>query len=383
MNLNERHIAHLDLDSFYVSVECLRNPRLNGKPVIVGGNANRGIVAACSYEARKFGIYQTMPMKHARILCPDAIIVRGDKEVYSKYSRLVREIMEDCTPLFEQGSISEFYLDLSGMEKFFGCGKFTTELKSKIVMESGLPVSFALASNKLVSKIATDISMPNGQVQVPFGLEKAFLAPLSIIRIPGIGEKTASLLNDMGVRTVKVLSEIPVDHLKNLLGKPGMELSKKANGIDETPVIPFKEQKTISTEETFQTDTIDINFLNSRLLRMTEKIGFELRNQNRLTGCVIVKLTYSNMQTFTKQSVIPYTNADSILFTTAKFLFSKLYERRMLIRTLGVSFNHLIPGNLQISLFDDTQEMVNLNIAIDSVKHRFGEKFLVRAAGLL
>jgi DNA polymerase-4 len=379
---NERHIAHLDLDSFFVSVEQLRNPKLKGKPVLIGGTGDRGVVASCSYEARKFGIHSAMPMKVARRLCSHAIVVRGDMEQYSKYSGLVTEIIKDTVPLFEKSSIDEFYVDMSGMDKYFGCLKFTNELKGKIVKESGLPISYGLASNKLIGKVATNEVKPNGQIEIPFGNEKSFLAPLSIAKIPGIGKQTAILLLKMGVETVKVLSDIPVEMMQNLLGKNGSELWRRANGIDETPVVPFHEQKSISTENTFGQDTIDLNFLHAQMMRMTERIAFDLRKQNKLTGCVTVKLRYSNFDTFTKQKTIPYTNADHILFKTAKELFEKLYDRRMLIRMLGIRFTNLIPGNYQINLFQDTQEMIKLYQAIDSVKRRFGESLVVRAGGV-
>jgi DNA polymerase-4 len=378
----DRHIAHFDLDAFFVSVETLRNPKLRGKPLLVGGGSDRGVVAACSYEARRFGIHSAMPMKAARRLCPDAIIIKSDFEAYSKYSRLVTDVIKDSVPVFEKASIDEFYIDLTGMDKFFGCLQFTNELKKKINKESGLPISWGLASNKLVSKVATNEVKPNGQLEIPFGNEKNFLAPLSIIKIPGIGKETGYKLLKMGVQTVKVLSEIPVEMMENLMGKPGIDLWRKANGIDETPVVPYHEQKSISTESTFQTDTIDTHFLHSQLVRMTEEIAFQLRQQNKLTGCVTVKLRYSNFETFTKQITIPYTNADHILLKTAAALFNKLYERRLMLRLLGIRFTHLIPGNYQISLFDDTQEMINLYQAIDSVKKRFGEKTIIRAVGV-
>lgn len=378
----DRHIAHFDLDAFFVSVEELRNPKLKGKPLLVGGGSDRGVVAACSYAARKYGVHSAMPMRVARRLCPDAIVIKSDFEVYSKYSRLVTDVIKDSVPLFEKASIDEFYIDLTGMDKFFGCLQFTGQLKKKINKESGLPISWGLASNKLVSKVATNEVKPNGQLEIPFGNEKNFLAPLSIIKIPGIGKETGYKLLKMGVETVKVLSEIPVEMMENLMGKPGIDLWRKANGIDETPVVPYHEQKSISTETTFQSDTIDTGFLHSQLVRMTEEIAFQLRQQNKLTGCVTVKVRYSNFETFTKQLTIPYTNADHVLLKTAKELFNRLYERRLLVRLLGIRFTHLIPGNYQISLFDDTQEMINLYQAIDSVKKRFGEKTLIRAVGV-
>jgi DNA polymerase-4 len=382
VNISARNIAHFDLDAFFVSVECLRNSQLKGKPLIVGGSSDRGVVTCCSYEARKFGIHSAMPVRIARRLCPHAIVIKGDFEVYSNYSKLVTDIIRDTVPMFEKSSIDEFYIDLSGMDKYFGCKLFASDIKKKVSNESGLPVSFGLASNKLVSKVATNEIKPNGQIEIQFGFERSFLAPLNIIKIPGIGKETAMLLLKMGVETVRVLSEIPIEMLQNLLGRNGTELWRRANGIDESPVIPYHEQKSISTESTFDSDTIDLNFMYGELNRMTEKIGFLLREQNKLTGCVAVKLRYSNFETVTKQMSIPYTNADHVLLKVSRELFHSLYERRLLVRMLGIRFTHLIPGNYQISLFDDTQESINLYQAIDSVKHRFGEHLLMRARGV-
>ncbi|MDB5250675.1 MAG: dinB [Segetibacter sp.] len=196
-----------------------------------------------------------------------------------------------------------------------------------------------------------------------------------------VGAKTSELLRRMGVDTIRVLSQIPVEMMTNLLGKNGIELWRRANGIDDTPIVPWHEQKSIGTENTFETDTIDINFLHNELVRMTEKIAFELRDTNKLAGCITVKLRYSDFQTETIQATIPYSAADHVLLSKAKDLFTKLYKRRQLVRLIGVRFSHLVPGNYQINLFDDTQEMVNLYQAIDSVKHKYGEQFLTRAAG--
>ncbi|MBN9349148.1 MAG: DNA polymerase IV [Chitinophagaceae bacterium] len=379
---DQRHIAHMDLDSFYVSVERLRNRKLEGKPVLIGGTGDRAVVASCSYEARKFGVQSAMPMKIARRLCPHAIIVRGDMELYSKYSSQVTEVINDSVPLFEKSSIDEFYMDMTGMERFFGCVKYIHELKNKIGRECGLPISYAVSANKLISKVATNEVKPNGQIEIQFGQEKSFLAPLSVAKIPGIGKQTAFLLIKMGVETVKTLSEIPGEMLENLLGKNGAELWRRANGIDDSPVVPYHEQKSISTENTFSQDTIDLDFLHREIVRMTEKIGFELRSQNKLTGCITIKLRYSNFETFTKQETIVYTNADHILIDKAMHLFEKLYDRRMLIRLVGVRFSHLIPGNYQISLFEDTQETIHLYQSIDSIKRRFGENLIMKASGL-
>lgn len=378
----ERHIVHLDLDTFFVSVERLKNSALNDKPVIIGGSSDRGVVASCSYEARKFGVHSAMPMKLARRLCPSAFYVKGDFDSYSKSSRLVTEVIQEQVPLMEKASIDEFYIDMTGMDRFFGCEKFTKELRKKIIRESGLPISCALAVNKLVSKVATHDAKPNGQTTIPFGKEKPYLAPLPIRRMPGIGEKTSTLLERMGVENIRLLSEIPPRMMQNLLGKWGIDLSRKANGIDESPVIPYTEQKSIGTENTFESDTIDMAFLNSQLVRMTEKVGFELRQKHKLCGCITVKLRYANFDTVSRQCIISYTSSDEVLLQRAKELFAKLYEKRMLVRLIGVKVSHLVQGHQQIDLFQDTEEGVNLYQAIDWIKNRYGEKSLTRAITL-
>ena len=378
----DRHITHMDLDTFYVSVECLRNSKLKGKPVLIGGMSDRGVVASCSYEARKFGIHSGMSMRAAKHLCSHAVIIKSDFEEYNKYSKLVTEIIKEKVPMFEKASIDEFYIDLTGMDKFFGCRKFSDELKQKVNKESGLSISYGLASNKLISKVATNEIKPNGQIEIPFGNEKTFLAPLSIMKIPGIGKETGYKLLKMGVETVRTLSEIPVKLMFNLLGKNGNELHRRANGIDESPVVPYREQQSISTEQTFETDTIDTAFMYKQLVRMTEKIAFELRSKNKLTGCISVKIRYSDFQTEQKQTSINYSAADHELIQKAKELFNKLYTRRQLIRLIGIRFSDLIPGTYQINLFNDTQEQIKLYQAIDSVKKQYGEKFLMRAIGV-
>lgn len=374
-----RHITHLDIDTFFVSVERLINPKLIGKPVLVGGSGDRGVVASCSYEARKFGIHAAMPMYTAKRLCSHAIVVKGDYEAYSKYSNLVTEVIRDKVPMFEKSSIDEFYIDMTGMDRFFGCSKFSAELKARITKESGLPISYALASNKLISKVATNEVKPNGQLEIPFGNERSYLAPLNITKLPGVGDKTKVLLLNMGVSRVETLAKIPIELMINLLGKPGADLHRKANGIDESPVVPFHEQKSISTENTFQQDTTDLKFLNAELVRMTEKIAFQLRTENKLTGCITVKIRYSDFDTLTAQKSIAYSNQDHVILQTVKELFRKVNTRRILIRMIGVRFTNLIFGNYQIGLFNDTQESIRLYQAIDSIKMQFGEEFLQKA----
>ena len=378
----ERNIIHLDLDAFFVAVECKNNPRLAGKPLIIGGSSRRGVVAACSYETRRFGVHSAMPMYLALQLCPDAKVISGDMESYSKNSHEVTEIIAESSPLFEKSSVDEFYIDASGMDKYFGAFKWAVELRKKIMKESGLPISLGMSVNKLVSKVTTNEFKPNAEKQIPPGTEKEFLAPLSVDKIPMIGKQTASFLYDMGVRTVETLREMPLKFLVSAFGKNGISLWNKAHGIDESPVVSYSEQKSISTECTFEEDTIDVKRLKSILITMVEKVAFQLREQNKLACCVTVKIRYSNFDTETKQVHIPYTSSDHVLLRTVTELFTKLFSRRMLIRLVGVRLSGLVHGSHQISLFDDTAESILLYEAIDRIKHKHGPEKLIRATTL-
>ncbi len=375
----ERAILHMDLDSFFVSVERLKNAAFIGKPIIVGGNSNRGVVASCSYETRKFGVHSAMPMRMAKKLCPDAIVISGDMESYSKYSSVVSEIISSRSPVFEKRSIDEFYVDLTGMEKFFGCYKWSTEIRQRIIKETGLPISFGLSINKLVSKMGTSKAKPNGQLQIPNGEERAFIAPMSIQKIPGVGEETAAHLYSMGVKTIKTLREIPVQLLQKEFGKNGTLIWEKANAIDESPVEPYDEQKSISTESTFHSDTTDVNFLKSILVKQSEELAFELRKSQRLTGCITIKVRYSDFNTFTQQKKIILTASDSTLIDLAKQIFDKLYDKRVLVRMVGIRYSHLVYGNPQIDLFEDTVESVRLYEAMDKIKNKYGALAIKRA----
>lgn len=370
------------MDNFFVSIEQLRNSKLEGKPVLIGGSNDRGIVAACSDEAKKFGIHTAMPMRVAQRLCRYATIIKADFEAYSQFSNVVTEVLKREVPLLEKSGIDEFYIDLTGMDKFFGCKKFTHELIKKVYKECGLSSSFGLASNKLVSKVAAGEDKPKGQLEIPFGWEKPFLNPLRITKIPGVGEQTAFKLMKMGVETIQVLSEVPAEILCTVLGKLGNELWRRANGIDESPVVPYKEEKSISTEHIFQQDTIDMQLLTAELVRMTESLCFELRKQQRLTGCLVMKLRYSDGDTHTLQRSIAYCNQDQQLIGVARELFQQLFTRRLLVRMIGIRFTHLIPGVYQIDLFSDTNESIRLYQQIDSIKQRFGEGMLGRGSAI-
>jgi len=378
----DRTIVHMDLDTFFVSVERLLDSSLKGKPVLIGGGSDRGVVASCSYEAREFGIHSAMPMRTARLLCPQAIVKRGDHEQYNYYSHLITDIIKEEVPVYEKTSIDEFYMDLSGMDRFFGCYKLAGELRQKIMRETHLPISFALSTNKTVAKVGTGEAKPNGQKEIPSGTEKDFLAPLSIKKIPMVGDKTYQTLRGMGVEKVRTIQEMPPELLEQVLGQQGIVLWKKANAIDNSPVEPYSERKSISTESTFDKDTIDMAYLKSMLISMTEKLTFQLRTEEQLTSCVTVKIRYSDFNTYTMQTRIPYTTLDHVLIDKVKELFGKLYQKRMLIRLIGVRFSHLIQGSYQYNLFEDTTEQLQLYQAMDKMRRRYGKEAVQRAAGM-
>ena len=378
----ERHIIHCDLDTFFVSVERLQNSALVGKPILIGGSTDRGVVASCSYEARVFGVHSAMPMRLARQLCPQAILVRGDMDQYSKYSALVTAIIAEQAPVLEKASIDEHYIDITGMDQFFGCWKWTQELRQKVIRESGLPISFGLAMNKTVSKIATGLAKPCGERLVETGTERSFLAPLSIKKIPMVGIKTYTQLRNMGISRIKTLQEMEVHTIRRVLGKNGVSIWKKANGVDEAPVLPFVAQKSMSKEHTFEVDTIDMLLLRKVLFSMVDELAFDLRKEGKLTSCVTLKIRYSNFDTHTKQVKITYTNSDQVLMGKVVSLFELLYSRRMLIRLIGVKFSDLVVGSYQVDLFNDGLKELNLSKAMDHIRTRFGTDKIKRAIAI-
>lgn len=377
-----KNILHLDLDTFFVSCERLIDSRLQKRPLLVGGTGDRGVVAACSYETRVFGVHSGMAMKVARRLCPEAVVIRGNSSIYTKQSHLVTSIIKEKVPIFEKASIDEFYADLSGMDTFFGSYKYASELRETIIKETGLPISFGLSANKIVSKVATGEAKPNNQLRIDSGFEKPFLAPLSVRKIPSVGTKTYQILRNLGVDKIQVVQDMPVEMLVSALGANGRTIWKRANGIDNPPLIPFYERKSISTERTFNKDTIDVAKLRTTIFAMAESLAYQLRRGGKLSACISVKIRYSDFNTYTKQLKIPYTSADHVIIPKVLELFNSLYQRRLLIRLVGVKFSHLVSGNYQINLFDDTEVMLNLYNAMDKIRGRYGELSIQKAGAI-
>ena len=372
------HIAHFDLDSFFVSVEIINNPSLKGKPVLVGGY-ERGVVAACSYEARKFGIHSAMPMKKAMQLCPQAIVTTASSGQYSKYSRWVTEIISSKAPLFEKASIDEFYIDLSGMDKFFGASQYAKELRQLIMKETGLPISCGLSSARFISKMATNEAKPNGFLEIPFGKEKEFLWPLGIEKINGVGKQTEEKLKSFGIYKIEDIAKTPIEIMERYAGKWGVALWHKAHGIGSAEITTDWEQKSMSHENTFDTDYTDVDFLHKELVRLTEKTCYGLREDEKMTGCVTVKIRYSDFETMSKQETVDYTALDDVLIAKVKDLFNKSYQKERPVRLLGVRFSQMIPITMQMSLFEKNMEKLNLYKAVDDIKERFGSKMVSKA----
>ena len=377
-----RSILHMDLDSFFVSVERLHDSRLNGVPVIIGGTSGRGVVAACSYESRTYGVGSAMSMKMAKQLCPEAVIIRGNSAAYSKQSKVVTAIAEECLPVVEKTSIDEFYADLSGMDRFFGSLKVASGLRQRIMRESGLPISFGLSVNKTVSKVATGEAKPNNEKHIQSGGEKHFLSPLSIRKIPMVGPKTYQTLRDLGIQTIGTLQSMPVDALNSVFGKHGRVIWEKAQGIDDTPVCKTHDRKSISTERTFNHDTTDLDKLRSILMAMIENLSFQLRKGNKLTSCIRVKIRYADFQTQTKQLSIPYTSSDSVLINRGGELFGRIHSRRIRVRLIGVSLSGLVGGGSQYQLFEKCDRSDSLCLAMDQIRNTYGDRAVFRAYGL-
>jgi DNA polymerase-4 len=378
----DRQIIHMDQDAFFVSVEVRKNPELKGKPVIIGSVSDRGVVASCSYEARKFGVHSAMPAKLARMLCPHGIWIRGNMDEYSKASHEITAILKERVPLIEKASIDEHYIDMTGMDRYHGTLQYAHELKEKVIKETGLPISFGLSVNKTVSKMATNECKPNGELFVePVGV-RPFLNPLSIKKIPGLGEKTFIKLSDMGVKRIHQLAEVHPEYMTSILGKNGIWLLNKAKGIDDSLVIPYQEQKSIGTQTTFKSDSIDLEAINYLLTSMVMDLAFELRQKQKQCACITVTVRYSTREDATKQAAIPYTALDGVLIRKTKELFKQAYQKRLLIRLVGVRLSNLVNGYEQIDLYSESEEQYSLCQAMDKIRRRYGPQAIKLASGM-
>lgn len=377
-----RTFAHMDLDTFFVSVELLKNASLIGKPLMIGGQGGRGVVASCSYEARQFGIRSGMAMGIAKRLCPSAKVISGDYEAYARYSRLVADIVVGRSPLCEQSSIDEFYIDLTGMGQFWGEYKWTAELAELVTKETGLPISFGVASAKYLAKMATNQAKPRGRLLVAPGSEQRFLDPLPVRKIPFVGETLTEKLAQLGIADIAALRQVPLKVLQRMFGKMGTTLWQRARGIDNSLVVPYREEKSISTECTFQEDSTDTVALKATLQKMAEGLSHTLRKSGKLTACITVKIRYADFNTYTKQAAIPFTSKTNSLARKAQELFDRLFDRRQRIRLIGVCFSNLAYGGDQADLFDDTEERLQLDKAVDRIKNRFGPHAVMSASAL-
>ena len=377
-----KHIIHMDQDAFFVSVEMRKDPSLKGKPVIIGGTSDRGVVASCSYEARKYGVHSAMPSRMAKQLCPHAIFIRGNMDAYSEASHEITAIIREKVPLFEKASIDEHYIDMTGMDRFYGCMKYAQEIRETVIKQLHLPISFGLSVNKTVAKMATNECKPNGELDIEQPHVRPFLDPLSIRKIPGLGEKSFIKLSDMGIKRIQTLSQVSPDHMIAVMGKNGLSLLDKAKGIDNSPVVPYTEAKSIGTQCTFRADSIDIPTINNLLTSMVMDIAYELRNKRKLAACITITIRYANFEDVTKQATIPYTSLDDVLIAKARELFRQVYTKRMLLRLVGVRLSNLVSGHEQMDLYSGSAENYSLVQAMDKIRNRFGQHAVTRGSVL-
>ena len=385
----ERKILHLDLDAFFCSVEELLDPNLKGKPFAVGGNPQgRGVVASCSYAARKFGVHSAMPMARALVLCPELIVIHHRHGLYGEYSHIVMDILRSYTPLFQQISVDEAFLDVSDLPQ--PAGAIAHEIQSRVYREVKLPCSLGVATNKLVAKVANDFGksqVKSGQAPrqitiVPPGGEAAFLAPLAIQALWGIGPKTSQKLHGQGIHTIGQLAALSVAELEAYFGNNALEMHARALGIDPLPVQSEREVKSVSNEVTFTKDTTDNEVLRQTLRALADKVGYRLRQAGFAGSVVQIKLRYSNFETLTRQTALPQpTNLDDEIYAAAEKLFEANIIPTRAVRLIGVGVSRLNPPYRQLSLWDNNQdEKEKLASAIDQLKEKYGQDVIKRAS---
>ena len=370
-------IMHVDLDAFFVSVEQALNPELRGKPVVVGGRpGGRGVVAAASYEARAFGLHSAMPLKTASRLCPQAIFIEGSFPRYRDASQKFMAILAEYSPFLEPVGLDEAYLDVTGFESIHGSiHEMAVNIKQRIKEELGLCASVGIASGKVVAKVASELSKPDGLLEVAWGEERAFLAPLPIARLPGVGKKAEQLLTRLGVNTIGKLSVTPVDALKSHFGASGEVLYRSANGIDHRKVEPPGAAKSISRETTFAKDTRNRSFLRATLRYLGERVGADLRRQSKQARCITLKLRYADFTTITRSHTLPQaTDGDQTIFNTGvKLLEKALSVEKQPVRLIGIGVSNLVDSGGQLATLDSSaQRQIKLNKTIDRIRNKYG-----------
>jgi DNA polymerase-4 len=371
-----RTIFHIDLDAFFVTVEQVLNPSLRNKPVIVGGRpGGRGVVASASYECRKFGVHAAMPLARAQRLCPQAIFLTGNYRKYGEFSDKFMSILSGYSPCMEPGGLDEAYLDVTGCENFGSWRNLALAMKERIKKETGLVASVGIAPCKVVAKVASDLSKPDGLIEVLPGQEKTFLAPLAVRKLPGVGEKTAKVLKSAGIETIGQLAEMPLELFRSRYGEGMLWLSEHARGIDSSPVEMRGEAKSISRETTFEKDTMDTGFLKATLRYFAEKLGADLRESNKKARTVTLKLRYADFETVNRSTTSREAmNLDDAVFQSGVNLLEKTLGKKFRpVRLIGLEVSNLIAGETQLGLFDaDAKRLEKVDRAVDYIRDKYG-----------
>ena len=369
-----RTIFHLDLDAFFVSVERILNPLLKDKPVIVGGDPHgRGVVAACSYEARAYGLHSAMPIRSAYKLCPEGIYLHGHYEEYVHFSHAVKNILTAYAPVLQQASIDEFYMDFTGCGKIYGSMfSFASKLQQEIIKKLSLPCSIGIGSNKTIAKIGSDCMKPLGITYVIPGMEKEFLAHMPVETIPGVGKVMMENLHNKGIYVIRDITKLSSDYWGTAYGKYGIDLWRKANGEGTEYLTIEHEQKSISKETTFGTDVTNNERIYEVLFELTGRVSQNLRDESLMASTVHIKLRYSDFQTLTRSRTIKPSDDDKVIFETAKDLMVKAHTRRVGVRLIGIGLSRFSNFFEQEALFEDEEiKRKKLFRAIDSLRKKY------------
>jgi DNA polymerase IV len=372
-----RGILHIDLDAFFVSVEQVIRPELKGKPVIVGGNPDRrGVVASASYEARAFGIHAAMPLMQAYRLCPQAVFLQGNFSKYREESDKFMKILSDFSPALEPGGLDEAYLDVAGCDIFGTPRQIAVSIKERVRKELQIVASVGISQAKIIAKIASDYGKPDGLVEVDPGKEKEFLAPLPVSRMPGIGDKTERVFRELGIKTIGELAAMKEAYLKSRFGSYGIVLHRYANGIDNRTVEMRGEAKSISRETTFAEDINDNRFIYGTLTYLCERVGKEMREQNKQARSISIKLRFSDFETLNRSRSFPeLITSDSAIYQAAAALLDKALTagKNKMVRLIGVEVSNLAGDGRQLTMFDQNpRRMEQMDRAIDKIREKYG-----------